>query len=177
MDKEYPINGALQLLDGKTAALMNFRQGTALDKRSDLTNVEPTAKITIGAGVIPGSSTVPNFISAISATQEAQSVSMAVNPMATPIQTSAAPAAASVGVASGAVLSANPARRHVVLVNTSGVNISLAFGQAAVLNSGITLMANGGSYEMSAQQGNLNLQEIRAIAAAAASNLSIQEDT
>lgn len=176
VDGNYIVSGGLSAYDGTTGAIQNFRAVTSLDKRPELSGVETHAKISVVAGVIPVSSPGPNTVTAITATNDGKSVSLAINPMATPIQTPSPPAAASVGIASGVALAANPARRHLVLVNTSGGNISLGMGQAAVLNSGITLLANGGSYEMSAQQGNLYLGEIRAIAALAASNLSIQED-
>lgn len=170
----YDYDVALSTYDGKTTTLSNFRAATALDAYPALTKLKLKLLQSIACAVLPSSTN--NTIVALSASQFSKSIDLAVNPMTTPIQTPSAPAAASVGVASGAVLSANSARRHVVFVNTSAATISLGFGAAAVLNSGITLMANGGSYEMSAQQGNLYLGEIRAIASVAASNLSIQED-
>lgn len=84
-----------------------------------------------------------------------------------------APTSASVGVASSVVLSSNQNRRGLVLVNTSANAISIAFDQAAVLNSGITLNANGGSFTMNVQ--SFNQGAVNAIAAGAASNLAIQE--
>lgn len=84
-----------------------------------------------------------------------------------------APTNASVGVASAQVLAANPSRRGLILVNTSVNAISIAFDQAAVLNSGITLAANGGSFTMTVP--SFNQGAINAIAAGAASNLAIQE--
>ena len=85
-----------------------------------------------------------------------------------------APTAASVGVATGAVVSAKTNRRYLLLTNTSANTISLAFGQNAVLNSGITLAA-GAAYEMTSAAGNLHDLEVQAIASVAASNLAIQE--
>lgn len=89
--------------------------------------------------------------------------------------TAAGPAAASVGVASAAVLVANAARKAAVFTNTSDNVISLAFGAAAVLNSGITLFP-GGALNMT-RDNFFHAGEIRAIASAAASNLAIQEFT
>lgn len=89
----------------------------------------------------------------------------------------AAPTAATVGVASGSAVAANAARRQLILVNTSANNISLGFsGNAAVLNSGITLVPNG-SYEISEANGNLYTGAVNAIAAGAGSNLAVQEAT
>lgn len=87
--------------------------------------------------------------------------------------TPATATAASVGVASGVAVAANTSRRGLILVNTSANRISLAFGAAAVLDSGITLMANGGTYTMDGN--SFTTAEIRAIASGAASNLAIQE--
>lgn len=83
-----------------------------------------------------------------------------------------APAAVSVGVASTAVLGANAARKGLTLVNTSSNTISLAFGNAAVLNSGITLVPFG-TFTMDAY--DYTTAAINAIASAASSNLAVQE--
>jgi hypothetical protein len=86
--------------------------------------------------------------------------------------TPSAPAAASVGVASASAVAANANRKGLVLVNSSNARISLGFGSAAVLDSGITLYP-GGVYEM--DEFTFDLGQVNAIASAAASNLSIQE--
>jgi len=86
--------------------------------------------------------------------------------------TPAAPTAASVGVASAQVVSANANRRGLVLVNTSTARISLGFGATAVLDSGQT-MYPGGVFAMS--EYDFDLGAVNAIASAAASNLAIQE--
>src|ERR1035437_8075955 len=92
-----------------------------------------------------------------------------------PIQTGNAPVAASVGVASGVVLSANSSRTGLALVNTSANIISIGFGaNAAVLYSGITLYP-AGSLTLNILDGCQ--QAITAIASAAASNLAVQEMT
>ena len=84
-----------------------------------------------------------------------------------------APTAATVGVASASALAANPNRTGLVLVNTSSNVISIAFGNAAILNSGITLNANGGVFVM--DEFTFSTQQVFAIAAGASSNLAIQE--
>ena len=88
--------------------------------------------------------------------------------------TPSSPTAASVGVASAQAVAANANRRNLVLINTSNATISLGFGSAAVLNSGITLYP-GGVFEMGLTC--LDLGAVNAIASAAASNLAIQEYT
>jgi len=91
------------------------------------------------------------------------------------VVTWAAPAFATVGVASAEVLAENKQRRGVVFVNDSANQIYLGVGAAAVVGSGIRLNANGGAYEINGD--NLTTQDIRAIATAASSNLTIMEAT
>jgi hypothetical protein len=86
--------------------------------------------------------------------------------------TPSAPTAASVGVASAQAVAANASRKGLVLVNTSNATISLGFGSAAVLNSGVTLRPDG-VFEM--DEYTFDLGAVNAIASAAASNLAIQE--
>lgn len=87
--------------------------------------------------------------------------------------TPSSPTAFSVGVASGQALAANANRTGLVLVNTSSNSISLGLGIAAVLNSGITLNPNGGTYIM--DDLTFTTAAINAIASGATSNLGIQE--
>lgn len=84
----------------------------------------------------------------------------------------ASPAAVSVGVASAALVASNATRRGLVLVNTSTARVSLGFGVAAVLDSGITLYP-GDSFSM--DEYSFDTGAINAIASAAASNVAIQE--
>lgn len=89
--------------------------------------------------------------------------------------TPSVPTAASVGVASAQVVAANANRKGLILVNTSANRISLGFGATAVLDSGVTLMASGGAYNMG--EYDFDAGAVNAIASGAASNLSIQEYT
>jgi len=88
--------------------------------------------------------------------------------------TPSAPTATSIGTATTAAVAANATRTGLVLVNTSPNIISLAFGNPAVLNSGVTLLPYG-SYCM--DEYSFNTGAVNAIASAAASNLAIQEYT
>jgi phage tail protein X len=83
-----------------------------------------------------------------------------------------APTFATVGVASASAVAANAARKGLALVNTSNARISLGFGSAAVLDSGITLFA-GDALVM--DERSFDLGTVNAIASAAASNLGVQE--
>lgn len=89
--------------------------------------------------------------------------------------TASAPTAATVGTSSAQALASNASRRRAVFVNTSAATISLGFsGQAAVLNSGVTL-DSGASFTMG--EDLLTLGQVNAIASAVSSNLAIQEYT
>lgn len=83
-------------------------------------------------------------------------------------------AAATVGVASAQILASNTNRKGLILVNTSNNVISLGFGSAAVLNSGVTLAA-GGIFSM--DEYSFSTAAVNAIASMATSNLAIQEYT
>jgi len=87
--------------------------------------------------------------------------------------TASSPTQATVGVASGSAAAAQATRKGLVLVNTSGSTISIAFGTAAVLNSGITLNPSGGTFVM--DEYTFTTAAVNAIASAASSNLAIQE--
>lgn len=82
---------------------------------------------------------------------------------------------AAVGVAPGAALAANPARKYALLVNDSDSVIYLKIGAAAVANAGIRLNASGGSYEMSAAYGNLDTRAINAISTGTGKVLLVAE--
>jgi hypothetical protein len=80
---------------------------------------------------------------------------------------------ATVGATSGKIVDANAGRNGLIIVNTSANTVSLGIGVAAVLYSGITLYANGGSFEMGDM--SFSAQAIYAIASGAGSNVAIQE--
>jgi hypothetical protein len=88
--------------------------------------------------------------------------------------TASAPAAGSVGVASAQLVASAATRKGLVLVNTSVATVSLGFGAAAVLNSGITLLP-GDSWSM--DEYCFSTGAINAIASVAASNVAVQEFT
>lgn len=81
----------------------------------------------------------------------------------------------SVLTSSTAVLAENGARRYALFINDSDTTMYLNLAGTAVVNKGIRLNANGGSYEMSAGQGNLTTQAIKAICASNAKNLLVLE--
>ena len=83
--------------------------------------------------------------------------------------------AVTVGVATGEALAANVNRLYALLVNDSDTAIYIKLGAAAVLNAGIRINANGGSYEISKKLGNLYTGAINAIASAASKNLIVTE--
>lgn len=78
-----------------------------------------------------------------------------------------------VGTDTTVVLAANPRRHEAVFVNDSNKPIYLARGNDAVLNQGIRLNAEGGSYEIN--RNNLFLGAINAIAEGGDKNLTVSE--
>jgi hypothetical protein len=95
-------------------------------------------------------------------------IAMATTPASLPAQP---PQYTTIGTTSALALSASASRRGLVMCNTSSAYISLAFGAAAVLYSGITLPPYGA---WSMDQFSFWTGEIYAIASLASSNLSIQ---
>jgi hypothetical protein len=89
--------------------------------------------------------------------------------------TASAPGSATVGVASAEAVPVNANRKGLVLVNLSDNSISIAFGAPAVLNAGITLLAQGGGWTMTRE--TFTTAQVRAIAGGAASPLAFQEFT
>jgi len=81
----------------------------------------------------------------------------------------------SVTTASQAALAANVNRRYAIFINDSDTIIYLKLGAAAVVNQGIRLNANGGSYEISATIGNLTVGAVNAITSVDGKNLLIAE--
>jgi hypothetical protein len=71
------------------------------------------------------------------------------------------------------LLAADPQRRYAILCNTGTTDCFLAIGTAAIAGSGILLKANGGSYELLAQ--NLTHAAVSAITSAGSTTVSIQE--
>lgn len=98
---------------------------------------------------------------------------MAVEVTARPAVGASTPNAVSVGAGSTEVLPRNASRRGLVLVNTSANRISIAFGAPAVLDSGITLYPEGGTFIM--REDLFSTEAVNAIASAAGSNLAVQE--
>jgi len=82
------------------------------------------------------------------------------------------PTAVSVGDVSAEAVAQNANRKGLILTNTSQATISLGFGAAAVLLSGVILFP-GGIFRM--DEFSFTTEAVNAIAGAAASNLAVQE--
>lgn len=90
--------------------------------------------------------------------------------------TMAAPTAGSVGVASAELVAASATRRFLYLRNTDSTDrVSLGFGAAAVLDSGMTL--DPGEWVSFGPLNDITVQAVNAIAAAAATPVGIQTGT
>ena len=84
---------------------------------------------------------------------------------------------AAVGSGTTTVLAANAARVYALFVNDSDTTIYLRLGEDAILNEGIRINANGGSFEMTQQQGNLYDGVVNGIASAGSKNMTVLEGT
>ena len=82
--------------------------------------------------------------------------------------------AVTVGATSVVALAANADRSYVNFFNDSDAVIYLKLGATAVANEGIGIPI-GGSYEMSADKGNLDTRVVNAISTAAAKELLVSE--
>lgn len=71
--------------------------------------------------------------------------------------------AADVATTTTTVRAQTAARLYLLVVNLSDTTVYLKFGDAAVVNEGIPLNPNGGSYEMSSEYGNLDRRAVNAI--------------
>ena len=80
-----------------------------------------------------------------------------------------------IGATTTEALASNANRLYALLENDSNETIYLKLGAAAVLNQGIRLNANGGSYEMSKLLGNLYTGAINAICATGGKTLLVLE--
>jgi len=167
------LSGGLNTQSGTST--QDFFQAFTWQRQPKRSWVSKTLQPGLLCGVDSTSAT-SNLVKTIGCNQDALGKTRLLT-SATKLATPAAPTAVSVGVASGAVLTGSGNRRWAVFVNTSLNWISLGFGSAAVLYSGVSLAPSGGSFEMSEQLGNLNITTVNAIASGAASNLAIQSGT
>jgi hypothetical protein len=75
----------------------------------------------------------------------------------------------SVGGTTLELLEENRARKYALIVNSSDVGVWLAFGEAAVVGTGVYLAAGGGSYEI--DETNLWTGAVNGIAASGSSKV------
>ena len=71
-------------------------------------------------------------------------------------------------------VAANPARTYLLLQNDGAVDIYLKFGATAALNQGLRLLANGGSFESSINNQNLDIRAVSAICAGSSTLLVME---
>lgn len=76
---------------------------------------------------------------------------------------------ASLGTSSAQLLADNERRKYALIVNSSDVGVWLAFGETAVVGTGVYLAPAGGSYEIDSE--NLYCGPINAIAASGSSKV------
>ena len=78
-----------------------------------------------------------------------------------------------IGTSTTEILAANANRLYALVVNNSSSSVYLALGVNAVLNKGIRINANGGSYEIKTD--NLFIGAINGISAAGSKNVTVIE--
>jgi hypothetical protein len=83
--------------------------------------------------------------------------------------------AVSVGSSDTTALALNTNRKSALFVNDSDETIYLSIGGTAVMNTGIRLNPNGGSYEMTQENGNLSTAIIKAICTSGSKTLLVTE--
>jgi hypothetical protein len=187
------LTTALNVHDASPSSVAVTNTGTFATQDSNLSGCISASKVAVSIAAMPSTAvtntgtfavqeaTIDGCIAAgVVAVHDSSPASQAVTNTGTfAVQattktalTPAAPTATSVGITSASAVAANASRKGLVLTNTSGGTISLGFGSAAVLNSGITL-SSGGSFEM--DEYTFYAGAVYAIASGAASNLAIQE--
>lgn len=72
-------------------------------------------------------------------------------------------------------LAANTSRISALLINDGATVIYMKIGEAAVLNQGIRLNASGGSYYMTAGDGNLDTEAVNCIVASGTETIMVTE--
>ena len=82
---------------------------------------------------------------------------------------------ASMSATSAAVLAANNDRKYALVVNDGAVDVYLKVGATAVANEGIRINANGGSFEMTREAGNLSDLAINGITVSGTATVVVTE--
>lgn len=80
-----------------------------------------------------------------------------------------------VGTTSTTLLSSNTSRKYALLVNDSDEDVYIKLGATAVLNQGIRINANGGSYELSLGNGNLYTGSVNGICLSGSKKILVTE--
>jgi len=80
-----------------------------------------------------------------------------------------------VGATTTSALATNTSRKAALFINDSVETIYLKIGSSAVLNAGIRLNANGGSYQMSFKEGTLSTAQVNSICASGSKKLLVTE--
>ncbi len=82
---------------------------------------------------------------------------------------------ASMSSTSAAVLAVNNDRKYALIVNDGSATVYLNLGATATANAGIRVNANGGSYEISREAGNLTGVVINGITASGTATVLVTE--
>lgn len=174
---KYQIRAAISIQDGTT--LQNLHQGTAYDLQPLEFSMALNGRPALMVGVISTSTTVNNMVAFSARQLTTGEIAQVVVERSADKITGAAPTFFNVTNASQTALAANALARYRLFVNDNAAGIIYLGleGQAAVVGSGPALFPNGGSYEMSAANGNLSTGAVKAIATVVSCNMAIQEAT
>ena len=94
-----------------------------------------------------------------------------------PAQVIMAHTTASMTSTTGAVLAVNQDRKYALIGNDGSVDVYLNLGGTAVAHQGIRVNANGGSYEISREHGNLTPVVINGITVSGTATALVTEGT
>lgn len=96
--------------------------------------------------------------------------------MPEPLRRTPTHSSSTIGTSSVTLLPKNAERFAALIQNDSAATVYIRIdGVAAQTSTGIRIAANGGSYEMSDQIGNLSVEAITAIAGSADNNVIVTE--
>lgn len=174
-DKKLAITGSIGTI-AATITATDMRTGSTDNTAGNATYIKtasdgtlvlptlPTGSNTIGnVGLNTGSNTIGN-VGINTGTNSIGKVTL--NNL---VARAASHSNANMGTSSATVVASNSGRKALLIENDSDTIIYLKIGGTAVANEGIRLNANGGSYEMSLELGNLATDAVNGIVSSGSS--------
>jgi len=159
-------------IDGTSEVISKVPLGADLLGTGRPSKAVPVLRIVI-EWQAPETEITEHYIEALEPDATVVSASVTINNVANIITAYSPPGSVAIPNASTVVLNANPARKHVVIVNDGSQEVYLSFGAAAVAGKGVRLNKQGGSYEIDDR--NLWQGAIYGITASGSSSLTVHE--